>query len=361
MRRTDPLIVGAGPAGTAAAIALARAGHRPLLLERDRTPRDPVCGGFIGPDALASLARLGLDPATLGARPITTLRLAAGQRTAEVALPFAAMGLSRRALDDELRTHAVQAGAGLEIGIAVRALEAGQLRLADGAILSPDALLLATGKHELRGAIRTARLAPDAAMGIRLALDPDPAMARELAGRVELILFDRGYAGLLVQEDGQVNLCLSVAATRLAATGSVEALLAALGVEAPLLGVRLGQARRQGPASTVARVPYGWIARQTDPGIYRLGDQAAVIASLAGDGVAIALASAAAAATALMQGESAADYQRRLATRAARPVRVAAGVRMLAERPIAALLLPLAARFPALVRSLATITRIEGY
>ncbi|HZF94101.1 MAG TPA: FAD-dependent monooxygenase, partial [Allosphingosinicella sp.] len=52
MPRTRALIVGGGPAGAAAAIALARAGAAPELIERSAGPRDVVCGGFLGWDAL---------------------------------------------------------------------------------------------------------------------------------------------------------------------------------------------------------------------------------------------------------------------------------------------------------------------
>ncbi|HEX8513535.1 MAG TPA: FAD-dependent monooxygenase, partial [Allosphingosinicella sp.] len=75
MRRTAALIVGGGPAGSAAAIALARAGVEAELVERTEGPHDTVCGGFLGWDSLAALDRLGLDPAALGARPIRRLRL----------------------------------------------------------------------------------------------------------------------------------------------------------------------------------------------------------------------------------------------------------------------------------------------
>ena len=57
----DVIIVGAGPAGTAAAVHLIRAGWRVLLVDRHAFPRDKVCGDFVGPVALVELRRLGLD------------------------------------------------------------------------------------------------------------------------------------------------------------------------------------------------------------------------------------------------------------------------------------------------------------
>jgi geranylgeranyl reductase family protein len=60
----DIAIVGAGPAGAAAAIHLARAGAKALLIDAHSFPRDKVCGDFVGPVALQELQALGI-----GARP----------------------------------------------------------------------------------------------------------------------------------------------------------------------------------------------------------------------------------------------------------------------------------------------------
>ena len=57
--RYDAAVVGAGPAGSAAAILLARAGRKVLLVEKDTFPRHKVCGEFLSSDALPLLERLG--------------------------------------------------------------------------------------------------------------------------------------------------------------------------------------------------------------------------------------------------------------------------------------------------------------
>jgi len=164
-------------------------------------------------------------------------------------------------------------------------------------------------------------------------LPPRPDLDAALAGIIELHLYDGGYAGLLLQEDGAANFCLSVSRARLAAAGSPEALVDALAAEAPLLAERLG-ADRPSRWEAIAGVPYGWRAAATEPGLFRLGDQAAVIASLAGDGIAVALASGEAAARAWLAGGPCAsvDYQRGFARRAARPVGIAEALRHGAER-----------------------------
>lgn len=57
---TDVLIIGAGPAGAAAAYHLATQGHPVTLLDRLHFPRDKVCGDFVGPVALLELKKLGI-------------------------------------------------------------------------------------------------------------------------------------------------------------------------------------------------------------------------------------------------------------------------------------------------------------
>ena len=57
----DLIVVGGGPAGTAAAIVAGRKGRRVLLLERGRFPRHKVCGEFVSAESLALLKVL-LDP-----------------------------------------------------------------------------------------------------------------------------------------------------------------------------------------------------------------------------------------------------------------------------------------------------------
>ncbi|HEX4738087.1 MAG TPA: FAD-dependent monooxygenase [Allosphingosinicella sp.] len=333
MQRVPALIVGGGPAGSAAAIGLARAGIRATILERQAGPQDVVCGGFLGWDALAALRSLGVDAAALGARPISRIRLVSADDQAEAALPRAAAGLSRRTLDAVLLTAAEAAGARVRRGEAVRSADLGRrcVRIDGGEELEGDALLLATGKHELRGAARPRDTSADP-IGLRTSLTPSPELERSLSGVIELHLFDGGYAGLLLQEDGKANLCLSAARPRLKAAGGIEKLIAELAHELPMLAERLRDGQ-PGEWSAVSGVPYGWRAATTTSGIYRVGDQAVVIASLAGDGIAIALTSGKAAAEAIADEQEAEDYQRAFSRQARRPIEAAEALRWAAEHP----------------------------
>jgi len=336
--KPEVLVIGGGPAGSVAAMRLARDGMRTLLAEKSHEGHDPVCGGFVSADALDLLRRAGIDTDALGGHPVHRMRFQVGQRRLEANLPFPAIGLSRRKLDTVLLAAARDAGATVEFGRSARSLTGTRtISFADGSNVAAEAIILATGKLNLRGVERPGDSAHGSAkVGLRMALKPSPACATDLAGLIELHLFADGYAGLVLQEDGTLNLCLSVASQRLRnAGGSADRLLAILAAEAPLLAQRIAAGTPLGGWSSIARIPYGWRATETLPGLFRVGDQAAVIASLAGDGIAIAIASATAAAQALLEdGPAAAPaYQRDFARRARRPLICAELLRAIAESP----------------------------
>ena len=354
-----PLILGAGPAGCAAAIVLAEQGVRPILLDRDVEARDQLCGGFLSWRTAEQLRGLGVDPGKLGASRVDRVALFAGGRTVVTDLPSPAVGLSRRALDAALRERAVAAGARLEID-AARGIEGSEV-VGRERRWTGDGLFLATGKHDLRG-IGRPRPSRDPALGLRLRLPATAARAELLAGRIELHLFAGGYAGVVLHEDSSANVCLAVRKSLLAGSGGDPVqLLGDLGQRHPEFAERLGGDWATAPVETIGAVPYGWIARTPAPGLFRLGDQAAVIPSLAGEGISIALASGALAARIWLEHGAAGAglFQRRMAEEAAGPLRAAGLARTLAESAFGARAgLALAGRVPAALHWLIVASRI---
>lgn len=318
---TQPVVLGAGPAGSTAATLLARAGAEPILIDRDANVGDTICGGFLSWKTAEALRELGCDPGALGARKVRLLRLIAGDRVAEAALPEPAFGLSRRSLDGALRGLAQESGARLEIDRA-RVVGPGRI-VGDREIWEAPAIFLATGKHDVRGESRP-RESVDPALGLRVRLPPTAKLEALVGDAIELHLFWGGYAGIVLQENGSANICLALRKSLLAKEGpNPWSLLRKLAGQYPHFAERLDLAVSEVPVDTIGSVPYGWIARETEEGLFRLGDQAAVIPSLAGEGMAIALASARAAVNSYISGESAPTFQRTFAARARRPLAVA--------------------------------------
>ncbi|AYD90303.1 geranylgeranyl reductase family protein [Actinomyces lilanjuaniae] len=124
-READVIVVGAGPAGSAAAYHLAVLGLDVLLLERSRLGRDKVCGDGLTPSAVRELVRMGVD--TSSWQRNEGLRVVGGGHRLHFPWPeqpsFPSYGLARRRcdLDEDLARHAQRAGARLLTGVTVTA------------------------------------------------------------------------------------------------------------------------------------------------------------------------------------------------------------------------------------------------
>ncbi|MGE5235478.1 MAG: NAD(P)/FAD-dependent oxidoreductase [Acidobacteriota bacterium] len=208
----DVVVIGAGPAGSAAAAALAAAGVRVVLADQARFPRPKVCGDGLLPDARRALASLGVGEAIRSvARPVptTTMRTASGL---EIRFPVESWVLPRHVLDARLVEHARMAGAefreertleGFEVaGDGVRKVLLRTPAGTEGIVA--DAFLLATGAarkpRELAGFIATG--APAAALRGYTRVD-------DLAGDELLIALlpdlGTGYAWAFPGPDGLWN------------------------------------------------------------------------------------------------------------------------------------------------------------
>ncbi|MCZ6795801.1 MAG: NAD(P)/FAD-dependent oxidoreductase [Planctomycetota bacterium] len=312
----DVAIIGAGPAGSSLAALLATRGLAVTLFEKDRFPRDKLCGEFLSGGATRHLEEIGclegvqaLDPARMSRARFTTP--SAGELVVD--LPDEALGVSRRRLDEVLLRHAASRGAEILEGAEVREVRA-----------SPDGEASAVAELEVRresGVLerRRARLAVGA-HGRRSALDrrlgrpflnerhpfvafqrhhwplPGEAGRRlvdELRGAVEIHTFEGGYCGLSFVETGEINVCLLCEEAWLKGRGAADwgVLVESLGRASRPLGRRLAALEPSDSLRVVAGIPL--VSKETRRGpLLFVGDAAGMVAPFSGDGQAMALESA---------------------------------------------------------------------
>lgn len=357
----ETVIIGGGLAGAAAAIRLARAGSRVTVLEREAGPHDKICGEFLSTEACADLDELGIDLDSLGAVHVDRVRLWHRHRHAETRLPFVARGLSRRVLDARLLERASRLGASVREGVRVRQADATRIETSEGG-LDAGVVLLATGKHDLRGHARTRPATREGYVGFKMHFRL-PANAADHADAIDLVLFDGGYAGLQRVATDVANLCLVVRSDRLAEHGgNWDRLFAAVLREE---GVSRWLAEAQplfDRPLAIANLPYGYVCGADDAsGLWRLGDQAAMTASLTGDGMAIALRSARLAATTRLAGGDAPAYHRAIRREAGTQVRRAMHLQRACEAPpLRGAAMTVLRAFPSLLGQFAKATRLPA-
>jgi flavin-dependent dehydrogenase len=362
--QAETLVIGGGPAGALAAALLAQRGMAVTLVERRANAQEKVCGDFLSGEAARPLSRIGIDPQRLGAEPIGGLRVNVGSRTIETALPFTAYGLSRAVLDEAILARAEAYGARILRAVAVKRLEHDgetarwRATCDDDRTIVARRVWLATGKHDLRGHARSSP-SSRAWLGLKMPFRLSEESRKRLGAFVELYLFRGFYAGLQALPGRDANLCLAIPKARFTALGgSWDMLLSAMGIDAPRLRERLKGAKPLllQPLA-IAEIPYGYVTspQETATGLLRLGDQAAVVPSFTGDGVAMALRSAEIAVEALESG----DGQQRI-VRSHKPI--VSRARLIADAALSPFgqslfrhLLPLA---PVLAGEIAKATRV---
>lgn len=300
--RYDAIVVGAGPAGSAAAAILAQAGRRVLLLEKNRFPRPKVCGEFLSSTARASLERLGVrERVEAAAETIRggTIHL---PRTGAVAftLPAPALGISRFVLDDLLASRArglgadcrfgarvVEAAGAPEEGFRVRWTATGG---GDERSAAARAVVGAWGRWDGldRALERGASFRGERYMGWSRDFAPEAS----LAGAVRLYAFPGGYCGLSRVEGGAVNLAGVVAErVRRRLPAGWEAVVAHARRANPDLDRDLAPLRG-GPVGFLGTGPVFFTAKPpAENGMLMVGDSAGVLDPFSGEGQSAALAS----------------------------------------------------------------------
>jgi flavin-dependent dehydrogenase len=318
--RCDVLVIGAGPAGSALANQLARAGFDVRLADRKAFPREKPCGEFLSPECAPYLAQLGLrEPlAALGPRLVRGMHLhghgaqalghfrAVGAHAATAAAGF---GIRRTRFDQLLLDGAVQAGATWlprHDFVALQRDDSGRvvgatLRDGGGSLHACRArwVVGADGVHS-----RVART-----LGVQRPtpwLDQFALVAHfdgvEPRATAEVHLFAGGFFAATTVDASlySVNLVVPRRTLRARGTGDWDEFVAGHFDRAPAFGERLAGSRRTTPWRGIGPLAYT-TRRQTFAGAALCGDACGYVDPLTGEGIYFALFGARALGSALTE------------------------------------------------------------
>jgi len=276
----DLIVIGGGPAGSAAAITAARSRARVLLLDRGRFPRHKVCGEFVSAETLELLSSL-LDsqhlPLVQQAVLISETRISVDGHVVRSPIAPPAASIARIDLDLALWNSAEK------VGVKTRQLTTVQSVNGSG----PFQIATSTEQFSARSVVNasgrwsnlTAEISEkshDKWLGVKghfTEEKPHPS--------VDLYFFDGGYCGVQPLSDHSINACAMV-------RPQVGSTLAEVFTQHPELHAR----SRAWKAISEPVFTSPLIFRPPQPtrdGVLMAGDAAAFVDPFVGDGISLAL------------------------------------------------------------------------
>ena len=289
----DALIVGAGPAGSSAAILLATAGWRVLVLEKATFPRRKVCGEYISGAAWPLLDELGIGArvAEVAGPEVRRVGLFADDHVASASMPGTGLrgrALGREHFDTLLVARARECGAQVREGMACDRIDRNLALVAIGANGAWEPGALPTN-------VPRAAARPRDLLGFKAHFRG----ARLPADLMPLVLFPGGYGGMVATDGGRAS--LSCCVTREALAKARSARRGARAGEA-LLAHIIASNRGVREALQSASVEGAWLSagpirpairRFRSQGVFAVGNAAGESHPIIAEGISMAIQSAA--------------------------------------------------------------------
>jgi geranylgeranyl reductase family protein len=302
MKTFDAVIVGAGPAGSATAIGLARRGYEVALVDKQFFPREKLCGDFVNPINRPIFRDLGVEDQVL-AQPhgtVTGFRITTfSGREAEAGFAWreheteAGLGLRRGHLDQVLLQRAGALGVTVRQGIRMdklaRAAGGWRMTAGDDDPIQAKILIGADGRNSwVASQLGLSR--SGARHGGSVGFQSRLRFSSTLGDKIEIHLFPGGYAGLVALGDGTVTLGVAIDKRRLSGGHGAEFLFDKLLSRNPYLKATLGDRGGAGELRSVYPV-YFPARRSFADGVLLVGDAARVSEPVTGEGVYFAMRS----------------------------------------------------------------------
>lgn len=305
----DVIIAGGGPAGASAAIHLATAGARVLLVEKKKFPRAKLCGEFLSPECVPHFERLGVTGRILAAGPAqlseTVFYSRKGKHVTVPSVWFGAtgvaLGLSRAEMDEQLLRRATDAGARVLEDTQVSDLLFDRGRVAgltakhdgaEGRYCAPvtiDATGRARALARRLGRSRNKMASQRASL---VAFKAHLENARVEPRACEIYFYRGGYGGLSSIEGGLSNLCFIASARAVReCRANAERAMREIVCQNQRAAYALAFARARTPWLGVSLEGFGRHALTPAPGLLSIGDAASFIDPFTGSGMLMALES----------------------------------------------------------------------
>lgn len=313
-RKSQILVVGAGPAGSSLAIRLANRGFEVTLIERERFPRHKLCGEFISPECLRHFGELGAGAEMLsaGGEKVLETRFY-DRRGRSFSIPSGlldgdgfALSLSRYEMDRCLMDRAKASGVKVLEGTRISEVLIDGNRVAGLGIIEDnerrdlvdaDLFVDATGRSMALSKLaerklpnpRTSKQKP-LAVGFKTHFRG----ARIAPGTCEIFAFPGGYGGLTTIENGMANLCFMMrpsAARKMG--GNADELVRRAVSRNERAAWCLAEAKQIGDWHAVSISSFGRTQQTTAANLLKVGDAAAFIDPFTGSGMLMALESSA--------------------------------------------------------------------
>ena len=313
MHNFDVIIAGGGPAGSSAAIHLARSGRRVILVEQKKFPRPKLCGEFISPECQQHFEKLGVAEAISASGPSTISETvfysARGQHITVPSSWFgggAALGLSRAAMDEALLRRAQDCGVNVLEGATIQGpvLARGDVRGVRLKIDNQDReyeapiTIDATG----RARILTRKLVHQKAQNELVAFKVHLRNTRVAPNVCEIYSYPDGYGGLSTIESGLSNLCFITSAEQVKRHYSnPQVVMRETVMKNRRAAYTLESAQAESEWLSASWERFGRQRPSPARGLLAIGDSAAFIDPFTGSGMLMAFESGELAATVIVQ------------------------------------------------------------